>query len=73
MVDRAGIELRHRLNLDHICWSTDYPHSGTDWPNSAVSIESLFRGVPRGEVKRMLHDNARALYGIEVPSKARGR
>ena len=35
MVDRSGVELRHRMNLDHILWSTDYPHSGTDWPNSA--------------------------------------
>jgi predicted TIM-barrel fold metal-dependent hydrolase len=73
MVDRAGIELRHRLNLEHICWSTDYPHSGTDWPNSAVSIEALFRGVPKAEVRRMLHDNAKALYGIEAPERARGR
>jgi predicted TIM-barrel fold metal-dependent hydrolase len=73
MVDRAGIELRHRMNLDHIMWSTDYPHSGTDWPNSAVSIESLFRGVPKAEVKRMLHDNCKRLYGLDVPEKSRGR
>jgi predicted TIM-barrel fold metal-dependent hydrolase len=73
MVDRAGVELRHRLNGEHICWSTDYPHSGTDWPNSSVSIENLFRGIPRDEVKRFLHDNCRALYGLEVPARARGR
>jgi predicted TIM-barrel fold metal-dependent hydrolase len=64
MVDRAGIELRHRLNLDHIMWSTDYPHSGTDWPNSAVTIERVFQGVPQGEVRRMLRDNCVALYGL---------
>jgi predicted TIM-barrel fold metal-dependent hydrolase len=73
MVDRAGIELRHRMNLDHILWSTDYPHSGTDWPNSAVSIESLFRGVPKAEVKKFLHDNCKRLYGLDVPEKSRGR
>jgi predicted TIM-barrel fold metal-dependent hydrolase len=73
MVDRAGIELRHRMNLDHILWSTDYPHSGTDWPNSAVSIESLFRGLPKAEVKKLLHDNCKALYALDVPDKARGR
>jgi predicted TIM-barrel fold metal-dependent hydrolase len=65
MVDRAGIELRHRLNVDHIMWSTDYPHSGTDWPNSAVTIERVFAGVPHGEVRRMLRDNCVALYGLE--------
>ena len=65
MVDRSGIELRHRLNVDHIMWSTDYPHTGTDWPNSAVTIERVFRGVPRREVRRMLHDNCAALYGLD--------
>jgi predicted TIM-barrel fold metal-dependent hydrolase len=65
MVDRAGIELRHRLNLDHIMWSTDYPHSGTDWPNSSVTIERVFQGVPQGEVRRMLRDNCVALYGLD--------
>ena len=70
MVDRAGIELRHRLNLDHIMWSTDYPHSGTDWPNSGVTIERVFHGVPKGEVRRMLRDNCVALYGLDgVPER----
>jgi predicted TIM-barrel fold metal-dependent hydrolase len=66
MVDTVGIELRHRLNLDHLLWSTDYPHTGTDWPNSRVTIERIFRGVPRDEVKRMLYSNCKALYGLEI-------
>jgi predicted TIM-barrel fold metal-dependent hydrolase len=73
MVDRAGIELRHHLNLDHVMWSTDYPHSGTDWPNSGVSLERVFHGVPQRDVRRMLHDNCKALYRIDAPERARGR
>jgi predicted TIM-barrel fold metal-dependent hydrolase len=69
MVDRSGLELRHRLNVDHILWSTDYPHSGTDWPNSGVTIESVFRGIPQDEVKKMLHDNCKALYRLDVPDR----
>ncbi len=52
------------MHVRHICWSTDYPHAGTDWPNSRRNIERLFRGVPRDEVKLMLHSNAKALYGL---------
>jgi predicted TIM-barrel fold metal-dependent hydrolase len=52
------------MNLDHLMWSTDYPHTGTDWPNSRVMIERNFRGVPKAEVKKMLHDNVKALYGL---------
>ena len=70
MIDTVGIELRHRLNVDHLMWSTDYPHTGTDWPNSRVTIERVFRGVPRDEVRKMLHANCKALYGLDhVPDR----
>lgn len=65
MVDTVGVELRHRMNLDHIMWSTDYPHSGSDWPNSRDTIERVFRGVPKQEVKQMLHGNCKALFKLD--------
>ncbi len=67
MIDTVGLQLRDRLNIDHIMWSTDYPHTGTDWPNSRVTIDRQFRGISKVEVKKMLHDNARDLYGLDVP------
>jgi predicted TIM-barrel fold metal-dependent hydrolase len=73
MVDRSGVELRHRMNGEHLMWSTDYPHSGTDWPNSALTIERVFQGVPRSEVRRMLRDNCVALYGLtDIPQSLGG-
>ncbi len=66
MIDTVGIELRHRLNLEHLMWSTDYPHTGTDWPNSRVTIGRVFRGVPAAEVKRMLHTNCKTLYRLDA-------
>jgi predicted TIM-barrel fold metal-dependent hydrolase len=65
MIDTVGIELRHRMNTDHLMWSTDYPHTGTDWPNNRISIERNFRGVERDTVKKMLHDNCRSLYKLD--------
>jgi predicted TIM-barrel fold metal-dependent hydrolase len=70
MVDTVGIELRHRLNVAHLMWSTDYPHTGTDWPNSRMTIERVFAGVPVDEVRAMLHDNCKRLYGLdEIPDR----
>ncbi len=70
MIDTVGLELRHHLNIDHLLWSTDYPHTGSDWPNSRVTIERVFRGIPLDEVRKMLHENARRLYGLEdVPER----
>jgi predicted TIM-barrel fold metal-dependent hydrolase len=65
MLDTVGVELRHRMNLDHLMWSTDYPHSESDWPDSRITLERVFRGVPRNEVKKMLHDNCKALYHLD--------
>jgi predicted TIM-barrel fold metal-dependent hydrolase len=74
MVDTVGMDLRHRMNVDHLMWSTDYPHSGTDWPNSRVTIERVFRDVPVDQVKKMLHTNCVKLYGLDhVPERLPGR
>ncbi|MFQ5514960.1 MAG: amidohydrolase family protein [Myxococcota bacterium] len=65
MLDSVGVEMRHRMNLRHIMWSTDYPHSGSDWPDSRITLERVFRGVPRDEVKLMLHTNCKELYHLD--------
>lgn len=73
MLDSVGVEQRHRMNLDHIMWSTDYPHSGCDWPDSRIVLERVFRGVPKDEVKKMLHTNCKELYGLDyVPDQRPG-
>jgi predicted TIM-barrel fold metal-dependent hydrolase len=74
MIDTVGVELRHRMNLNHLMWSTDYPHSGSDWPNSRITIERNFRGVPQDEVKKMLHTNCKELYKLDdIPDVKPGR
>ena len=74
MVDTVGMDLRHRMNIDHIMWSTDYPHSGSDWPNSRLVIERVFRDVPKAEVKKMLHSNCKQLYRLDqIPDRLAGR
>ncbi len=74
MVDTVGMDLLHRLNVDHMMWSTDYPHSGSDWPNSRVTIERVFHGVPMDDVKKMLHTNCKELYALDqIPERLPGR
>jgi predicted TIM-barrel fold metal-dependent hydrolase len=74
MIDNVGVGLRHRMNIDHLIWSTDYPHSGSDWPNSRVTLERNFRGVPKAEVKKMIHGNCKRLYKLDhVPDLKPGR
>ena len=65
LVDQVGVELRHHMNIDHLMWGSDYPHTATDWPHSRLTIERNFAGVPQSEVRRFLHDNCKTLYGLD--------
>lgn len=73
LVDTVGMELRYRMNLDHLMWSTDFPHTASDFPNSRVTMERNFRGLPKHEVKKFLHTNARNFYGLDhIPESLTG-
>ncbi len=62
--DRVGIENRHRIGVENIMWSSDYPHTDTTWPNSRQYIERSFEGVGAQERRKILADNAARLYKL---------
>jgi predicted TIM-barrel fold metal-dependent hydrolase len=66
MIDTVGMDLRHRMNIEHLMWSTDYPHTGSDWPMSRWTMERNFRGLPIDEVRAMASRNCAELYGIDL-------
>jgi predicted TIM-barrel fold metal-dependent hydrolase len=45
-------------------WASDYPHADSTWPESQQAIATNFAGVPERTRRRILCDNARALYGL---------
>ena len=63
--DRAGIEMRHRIGVENIMWSSDYPHTDTTWPNSRQCIEETFKGVDQEDRRKLLAGNAARLYGFQ--------
>lgn len=56
--DAVGVELRHHLNLDNICWECDYPHSDSTWPEAPERAMRYLGGLPRGEIAKITHLNA---------------
>jgi predicted TIM-barrel fold metal-dependent hydrolase len=62
-VDTVGVRNRQGI-LDNILWSSDYPHSGADWPNSVVTIERDLAGVPEDERQKILSDNCQRAFGL---------
>jgi predicted TIM-barrel fold metal-dependent hydrolase len=64
ITDRYGIANRHAIGVDRMMWSSDYPHSGTDWPNSRAQIELDFEGVEPDEKYALLAGNAARIYKL---------
>ena len=60
--DTVGIEMRHRIGVDHILFESDYPHADSKWPRSRAYAEKILADVPDDEAHRMIERNARALF-----------
>ncbi len=64
ITDAFGVHSRHFIGVDQIMWSSDFPHTGTDFPNSWKTIEQHYVGVPEDEKYKMLAGNASRIYGL---------
>lgn len=64
ITDTYAIRNRHAVGLENMLWSSDYPHVGSDWPNSWRTIDASFGGVPAAERDLILHGNVERLYGL---------
>jgi len=49
---------------DRVMWASDYPHADSTWPESRKAIAANFKDVADPARRRILCDNARALYGL---------
>ncbi len=63
--DRIGVELRHKINVDHLIWGSDFPHQESDWPDSKGVIERNFAGIPEEERSKMVCGNAIKFFRLE--------
>ncbi len=63
--DAVGMEIRHHLNLNHIHWECDYPHSDSTWPNAPEEVMSYLSDLPDDDVNRITHLNAMRNYSFD--------
>lgn len=63
--DRAAIDFRDRIGVGNLSWSSDFPHSNSEFPRSQVRALQLCAGIPAKERYDILWGNAARFYGIE--------
>jgi predicted TIM-barrel fold metal-dependent hydrolase len=64
ITDPFGLDNRHRIGVERILWSSDYPHQSADWPFSWKTIQTSTSGIPAAELDLILAGNACRLYGF---------
>jgi predicted TIM-barrel fold metal-dependent hydrolase len=63
--DPVGVEMRHKIGVDNICWEMDYPHSDASWPNPGEDLLGQFEAAGGGtdeEIEKIAWRNALRWY-----------
>jgi predicted TIM-barrel fold metal-dependent hydrolase len=65
--DPVGVDMRHKMNVDMICWECDYPHSDSSWPQSpeAVWKQMQASNCSDEDIDKITHANAMRLYKFD--------
>ncbi len=64
--DAVGMEVRHHLNMDHIHWECDYPHSDSTWPNAPEMAMKYLQDLPDEDIDRITHLNAMRNFSFDA-------
>jgi predicted TIM-barrel fold metal-dependent hydrolase len=65
VTDHFAVRNRHDVGVERLMWSSDFPHTATDWPDSWRTIEADFDGVSSHERQLILAGNALRLYRFD--------
>ena len=60
--DAFGVESRRHLNMDHVTWECDYPHSDSTWPQSPEMAMKYLESLTDDEIDKITHRNAMRLF-----------
>ena len=64
--DDIGLALRERIGMSQLLFETDYPHTDSTWPESAVVAERMVKaaGLDENEIRQFLRGNAIECFGL---------
>jgi predicted TIM-barrel fold metal-dependent hydrolase len=65
VTDTYAIANRHKIGVDKILWSSDYPHGNSNYPDAWFPLQSSLGEVPPSEREAIRCSNALGLYGFD--------
>ena len=62
----SEIAARTSPGVDHVMWGSDFPHNESTYPFSREALRATFASIPDDECRKMLSENAAAVYGFDL-------
>lgn len=63
--DPLAMRMHDLLDLDHIMWGSDFPHSVSSYPESRRWLDEIFAGTPEGTRRKVLVENPCAFWNLD--------
>ena len=63
--DQFGLANTDFLNMDHVTYECDYPHSDTTWPQAPEVLWKSLQGLSQENMDKVTHLNAMKLFGYD--------
>jgi predicted TIM-barrel fold metal-dependent hydrolase len=64
MTDPPGLALLDRIGVDHVLWSSDYPHPESTFGYTNSAIQAVFDATDASSARKILGGNALELFGM---------
>lgn len=64
--DWSAFKVKDLLNVDHLLWANDYPHSDSTWPWSQEILARHTVDLTPRERRKILRDNVRNVFKLPV-------
>lgn len=63
--DPLAMAMHGLLDLDHVMWGSDFPHSVSSFPESRRWLDEIFAGTPEGTRRKVLVENPCRFFGLD--------
>lgn len=64
--DWSAFKVKDHLNVDHLLWANDYPHTDSTWPVSQELLAQHTAGLTAEESRKILRDNVRSVFNLPL-------
>jgi len=66
IIDQVGVDSRHQIGIDNLMWSSDFPHSVSNWPIDVEVAEMQLTEVSQSERDRIMWRTCAELYRMPM-------